>query len=237
MSAPLPGPPKLRAAVVIDYQNVHLTAHNTFDPRGPEWESIIEPMQFSRTAIAYRNKRQRPGYPSASLSRVKVFRGLPHADYDPAQHRRCMHMAANWRQAGADVQLRDLKYEYQRDYAGRPILDENGKKIPMGVPREKGVDVLCALACVNAALDPGIDLVILASRDTDLVPVLDEIHDRHSKDKSTARIETVSWYNSRWREEGAQNAGSLRATLPRRIWNTNLDRQAYEASLDRTSYR
>ncbi|WP_347354965.1 hypothetical protein [Intrasporangium sp.] len=35
------------------------------------------------------------------------------------------------------------------------------------------------------------------------------------------------------REKGI---GSLRPTPPRRIWNTNLDRACFEASLDRTDY-
>ena len=236
MTTPFPQPPKLRAAVIIDYQNVHLTARNTFDPDGPVWNSIIEPTQFARTAIAHRNKKLRPGYQAARLVRVSAFRGLPHVDHEPTQHRRCQQMARNWRLAGADVQLRDLKYDYERDYSGKPTLDVNGKRIPLGPPREKGIDVLCALACVRAALDPEIDLVILASRDTDLVPVLDDIYDRGKVDRSVAKIETVAWYNARWREEGTANAGSLRATAPRRIWNTNLDRTAYEASLDRTSY-
>jgi len=71
--------------------------------------------------------------------------------------------------------LRPLKYEYERGADGRPIRDVNGQRIVVGAPREKGVDVLCALAAVRAAQDSGIELVILASSDTDLAPALDEI--------------------------------------------------------------
>lgn len=227
----------LRASVVVDYQNVHLTAKDVFNPRGERHESLIHPVQFARTAVQTRNAKQRPGYPAAELSRTIVFRGLHHVDHDWEQHRRCLAQATQWRSDGAIVELRDLKYRYQYGADGRPVLDVTGKKIPIGRPEEKGIDVLCALACLREAARPDIDLVILASRDTDLVPVLDELHDLHGTDPARyGRIETVSWFNSRSEEEGARTFGSLQPTRPRRIWNTNLDRAAYEASIDRNNY-
>jgi hypothetical protein len=139
---------------------------------------------------------------------------------------------------GAIVELRDLKYSYQNGANGRPIHDVYGKKVPIGRPREKGIDVLCALACVREAALSDVDLVILASRDTDLVPVLDEIYDFHGADPNRyAGIETVSWYNNMARAEDASSGGSLLPTTPRRIWNTNLDRNCYNASLDPNLYR
>lgn len=77
-----------------------------------------------------------------------------------------------------------------------------------------------------------IDIVVLASRDTDLIPVLDQIYDMHRADSSVARIETFTWYD----RNGAKNFGSLRASYKRNIWNTNLGRDCYEASLDRKDY-
>ncbi|MFD1722399.1 hypothetical protein [Amnibacterium endophyticum] len=223
---------------MIDYQNVHLTARDVFNPRGEAHDSLIHPMLFARRALAERNARQRAGHEHASLARVTVFRGLPHVDHDWEQHRRCLDQATEWRRAGANVELRDLKYRFQTGADGHPVLDINGKKIPVGRPKEKGIDVLCALACVREAARPDIDLVILASRDTDLVPALDEVYDFRGLDPARyARIETVSWFNSRAREERAASGGNLRPTAPRRIWNTNLDRSCYDASLDRTQYR
>lgn len=228
----------LRTSLVIDYQNVHLTARDVFNPRGESHDSLIHPMLFARRALVQRNARQREGHEHASLSRVTVFRGLPHVDYDWEQNRRCLDQATAWRNAGANVELRDLKYRYQTAADGQPVLDINGKKVPIGRPKEKGIDVLCALACVREAARPDVDLVILASRDTDLVPALDEVYDFRGLDPVRyARIETVSWFNARALQEGAQSGGSLRPTAPRRIWNTNLDRACYDASLDRTQYR
>lgn len=196
-------------------------------------------MQFARRAIVERNARQRAGHhPAAELVRVTVYRGLPHVDHDPQQQRRCLDQASQWQRDGAVVELRDLKYRYQLGADGRPVLDVHGKKTPIGRPREKGIDVLCALASVREAAQPDVDLIILASRDTDLVPVLDEVYDFHGADPQRyGRIETVSWFNNRAREEGALSGGSLRATGPRRIWNTNLNRNCYEASIDRNAYR
>ena len=228
----------LRASIVIDYQNLHLTARDVFDPQGAEHDSLIHPMQFARRAIHERNERQRDGFPLAELVRVVAFRGLHHVDHHWEQHRRCQDQATQWRADGVDVRLRDLKYQYQYDASGRPVIDVHGKKVPKGRPKEKGIDVLCALACVREAALDDVDLVILASRDSDLVPVLDEISDfRASDPQRYGRIETVSWFNKNARAEGANSGGSLKATAPRRIWNTNLDRACYDASLDRSEYR
>lgn len=144
----------LRAAFVIDYQNVHLTARDVFDPNGGPHDSLIHPMQFARRAVQARNSAQRPGFEHAEVTRVTVFRGLPHVDHDWKQHRRCQDQAIQWRRDGAVVELRDLKYQYQYDAGGRPIMDINGNKVPRGKPTEKGIDVLCAIAAINASEDP-----------------------------------------------------------------------------------
>lgn len=222
----------MRTAVVMDYQNVHLTARDMFCPGQPAHEAIIHPVWFGRAAIQRRNQGARDGS-LAQLAKVIVYRGLPHVDYDTAQNSRCLAQAHQWRSDGAEVHLRDLQYRYRRGADGRPIVDVHGKKQPQGVGREKGIDVLCALACVREALDPQTQIVMLASRDTDLVPVLDEIYDmRARRPDSIARIETLSWDD----RNAARRFGSLRPTTPRRIWNTNLDRTIFDASVDRNEY-
>lgn len=164
--------------------------------------------------------------------KVLVHRGLPHVDYDSAQNARCLAQRSQWERDGAEVHLRDLKYQFQRGADGRPALDIHGKKIPRGPGKEKGIDVMCALACVREALDPQVDIVMLASRDTDLVPVLDEVYDmRGRRPGDVAKIETLSWDDP----QGVR-FGSLRPTAPRRIWNTNLDRAVFAASVDRNNY-
>lgn len=228
----------LRASIVIDYQNVHMTAHDVFDPRGELYESLIHPVQYAKRAILERNARQREGMEHAELARTIVFRGRHNVDHHWEQHRRCNDQAAQWQSDGAIVELRDLKYSYQLGADRQPITDINGKKIPIGRPKEKGIDVLCALAVVREAARPDVDVVILASRDTDLVPALDEAYDFRGADpKRYAKIETVAWFNRRWRDENSVSGGALQPTAPRRIWNTNLDRACFDASIDRNTYR
>lgn len=222
----------LRAAIVIDYQNVHLTARDIFCPGQDAHHALIHPMNFARAAVNERNARQKPDMPHAQVERVTVYRGLPHADYAPEQNGRCQEQARQWTTDGAIVELRDLKYRFQLGADHQPIKNIHGKKIAQGPGREKGIDVLCALACVREARDPNIDLVILASRDTDLVPALDEVYDMRGRENGIAKMETVSWFD----RNAVYNAGSLRPTAPRRIWNTNLNRRIFNASLDRNTY-
>lgn len=49
----------LNAVVVMDYQNVHLTAHDVFDRHGGKHEALIHPRRFAEVAIQRRNKTQR----------------------------------------------------------------------------------------------------------------------------------------------------------------------------------
>lgn len=230
----------LRTAFVIDYENVHRMARGTFDPGGDLREYLIHPMQFARAAIRERNDRQREGYPFAELSRVLVFRGRPSSEHEPAFYTRNTAQATQWRADGAIVTLRELKYSYQYDSHGRALTDEMGRRIlaPDAKPQEKGIDVLCALECVTQAQLDDIDLVVLASRDTDLVPVLDQLHDAHrDRPDVSAKVETVAWFNRDAQRQGRSRGGSLQPTRPRKIWNTNLGLRQLEASIDRTYYR
>ena len=85
-----------------------------------------------------------------------------------------------------------MKYEYQRDATGRNATDVFGKKLVVGQPREKGIDVLCALATAREAQEPDVDVVILASSDSDLSPAIDEV-----RRLATAKIETFCWWDAR----------------------------------------
>ena len=86
----------LRTTFVLDYQNVHLTARDIFDPGGDPHESLVQPTNFAKRALVERNSRQRPGMPHAELSRVLVYRGLHDVDHDWEQNRRCLDQATRW---------------------------------------------------------------------------------------------------------------------------------------------
>ncbi|GAA1809188.1 hypothetical protein [Agromyces neolithicus] len=80
---------------------------------------------------------------------------------------------------------------------------------------------------MREARDPAVDLVILASQDTDLEPALDEAIALKS-----AKVETVSWFhNGQYRQ-----SREIRPAAPTRIWNTRLNAQAFSACRDPENY-
>jgi uncharacterized LabA/DUF88 family protein len=221
--------PDFRTAIVVDYQNVHLTGHGRFKSTryGPKHEALIDPLHFSNQLLQVRNSRQRDGRPNAVLRTVDVYRGLPNGDHDPDGYARNLAQKAQWeRDNRVTVTHRPLRYRYMRDGTGRPVRDPVTEiKIPEGPPTEKGVDVMCALALLRHARRPDIDLVILASLDSDLIPALDEVV------ALGERVETFSWWSpDDWSFEMHLSDRS------RRIWNTRLGEQEFLRCIDRTDY-
>lgn len=124
------------------------------------------------------------------------------------------------------VTHRPLRYRYERDESGIPVRDpQPGLKIPVVPPTDKGVAVMCALALLRHAQSPDVDLVILASLDSDLIPALDEVSSLGK------RVETFSWWNPRMR------GFEMHLSDPeKRVWNTRLNEQAFLRCLDTTNY-
>ncbi len=220
----------LRTVVVIDYQNVHLTGHGLFPSSrdGAKHVALIDPLLYANQLIQARNRVQYVGYDSAVLSRVMVYRGLPSADHDAKSYARNLAQQAHWeRDRRVKVTHRPLKYSYQRDSTGHLLTGPDGRRIVVG-KEEKGVDVLCALALVREAADPGVDLVVLASSDSDLEPALDE-----ALRLGSAKVETVSWYDPSQPGRCPQLRPTDRA---RRLWNTRMGEDEFQRSRDRTDY-
>ena len=223
--------PDLRAAVIMDYQNVHLTGHELFpiSRNRPRHESLVDPLHFANQLISSRNAAQREGMDHAVLSRVEVCRGMPGSapDQDPKPYARNQAQHAHWeRDARITVRTHPLKYDYQRDEDGNPVRDGRGNRTVIG-KREKGVDVLCALALVREARQPDIDLVILASKDSDLGPALDE-----ALRTGSAKVETFTWYDPAQRHR----CGPVSPTSGRSLWNTRLGQTEFSNCWDRTTY-
>lgn len=218
----------LRAVVVMDYQNVHLTGHGLFAASRYRalHEALVDPLNFGNQLIQARNRAQKPGMDHAFLSRILVYRGQPHPEHDSAAYARNLAQKSHWeRDPRVRVHLRPLKYEYEYDGNGHALVGEDGRRIVKG-KREKGVDVLCALAVVREALLPDVDLVILASHDSDLEPALDEAISLQS-----AKIETFCWYDAdrRWGTRQLRPSG-------RTIWNTRLGETEFQNCWDFTDY-
>jgi uncharacterized LabA/DUF88 family protein len=216
--------------VVIDYQNVHLTGHSLFESTEPllKHETLVHPLLFANRLLQVRNQSQQPGHPNAVLLRVLVYRGVPSPEHDPKGCARNQAQKGQWeRDPRVQVTLRPLKYQYARTAEGVVSTDSTGRKVVAGPPQEKGVDVLCALAAIREAQDPAMDMVILASSDTDLAPALDEV-----RRLGTAKVETSCWYNTK-RPLGYQLHPTNRSAP---VWNTRLDEESFRATWDRTHY-
>lgn len=220
-------PQTLRAAVVVDYQNIHLTAHDVFaEPGEARHETLIHPLHFANALILERNARQREGFPQAGLHRVLVYRGQPSSEHEPRQYGRTDSQRAAWARSDPRVAVhyRPLRYTFER--SGNYSTVSGYAPPTLTKVQEKGIDVLVALAVVEQARAEDIDLVILASHDTDLEPSLDAALDLHS-----ARVETCQWWNS-----GGRRTKQISPTDGRKVWNTRLGVSVYEASRDRNIY-
>ncbi|MFM6940662.1 MAG: NYN domain-containing protein [Candidatus Planktophila sp.] len=214
-----------KAVVVIDYQNLHLTAVDVFGTKNKAFDSLIDPLLYSEELLRERKSRQRMNSPEVALKSVVVCRGLPSNIHDPRKYARNLAQSSHWtRDPRVKVLHRPIKYTLEKNG-----WDERTKTHREGVEiikrQEKGVDVLCALQLVKAALDPEVSHVILASQDTDLVPALDEVISLN-----TAFVETAAWY-----KPGDFRSLEIRPES-KRIWNTRMNQFNYEASIDRSPY-
>lgn len=53
----------LRAVVIVDYQNVHLTGHGLYESTRllPRHQALVDPLMFARRLLQVRNARQKEG--------------------------------------------------------------------------------------------------------------------------------------------------------------------------------
>lgn len=209
----------LNTVIVIDYQNVNLVGLNLFNKGLQSHVPKIDPIIFSRQLLKKRESSQRSKSFPAVISKILVFSGLPSPTYDPERNAKALSQAARWqRNPKISTHHRPLKYEFKRNSMGKLLIDENGKKIIIK-RKEKGIDVLCALALVREAQN--FDLVILASQDSDLIPAIDE-----ACSLGRAKIETFSWYSR-------ENRRSKELVPERhRVWNTRMDELDYLKCLE-----
>lgn len=166
-----------RLAVLMDYQNIHLTAHGKFAPYGtPVHEVLIHPLRFAEQLLEERAHCQMdPRQKQAVLADVYVYRGQPSNLHQQALYRVTQAQRAEWtRDPRVHVQYRTLKYSPNRQ------------------PQEKGVDVLVAINLVRLADAGDHDVVVLAAHDTDLEPALEMAAER-----GRCKIETAGWEGER----------------------------------------
>ena len=194
--------------MLIDFQNIHLTARDRFGPPGAlAARTLIHPVRFAEQVLATRAIRQQDLHQrTAGLVLVNVYRGLP----------------SNGRQPGLYAAALAQRSERTRD--PRVMVWYQPLRYPATWPaepaREKGVDVKVAIDLIRLADSGAVDVIVVASHDTDLEPAL-ELAGSHGRTK----IETAGW------------VGAKRLRVPgRNIWHTALDEHGFARSRDFRPY-
>jgi uncharacterized LabA/DUF88 family protein len=192
-----------RVAIFIDYQNVHLSAAHRFRSADEARRlSHIDPVRLADLVLA---RRRTDGV----LTDIRVYRGRPSPDHQPAAAGASDRQAAGW--------VRDPRLTLVRRQLRYP------KDWPVAPAQEKGIDVALAVDFVRLAGEGAFDVGVLFSRDTDLVPALEAARDLRG---GGVHVEVATWRGlSRLRFPGSQ--------LP---WCHYLDVADYEACRDRTDY-
>jgi hypothetical protein len=112
------------------------------------------------------------------IDQVFVFRGNPSAQHESEANRRNQRQSSEWtRDRRVSIQQRPLKYP--QDW-------------PDTKAREKGIDVMLAVSFVRAAILHLADVLILASRDTDLEPAIELAN----QVPNAPKIEVCNWVGS-----------------------------------------
>lgn len=193
------------AHLFIDYQNLHLSAHETFGGyQAPVHKSLVHPARFADEVQRARNALV---HQQVDITKIHVYRGEPSSNQDAIAAARNKAQAAEWTR-DPRVKMRTRTLRYPRD--GGPA-------------REKGVDVMLAIDLVRCSIAKEADVLILASRDTDLLPALEAAYDIDG-----SFVEVANWAGmSRLRFVGKER---------RTLWCTFLDETAFRASMDPRQY-
>jgi uncharacterized LabA/DUF88 family protein len=163
-----------RIHVFIDYQNLHLSGTETFAPMGtPPRDTLIHPAAFADRIMARRAEHHRP---EGELAEVHVYRGQANPNHQPELAAATEAQAAHWtRDRRVRMHRRALDYPPGWPNSRRPV-------------REKGVDVMLACDFVRHAIEHRADILILVSRDTDLLPAVEMV-----VDLGDVVVETAMW--------------------------------------------
>nr|WP_241251195.1 NYN domain-containing protein [Candidatus Protofrankia californiensis] len=182
---------------------MHLSALYHFRPPGEGHRlSHVDPVLVADLVAA----RRRFG---GVLTDIRVYRGRPSPDHQPAAAQASDRQAAGW--------LRDPRLTLVRRQLRYP------KDWPVTPAQEKGIDVALAVDFVRLACEGAFDIGVLFSRDTDLIPALEAVRDLGT---GGVHVEVATWRGlSRLRYPDSQ--------LP---WCHYLDAADYEACRDNTDY-
>jgi hypothetical protein len=105
----------LTVCVLIDYQNIHLTARDVFSPPGTgARDTLVDPLAFALRLLETRTGQQQiPQLRLTRLQAVRVYRGMPSNHREPQLYSAAQRQHAMWtRDHRVDVTTRTLRYPY-----------------------------------------------------------------------------------------------------------------------------
>jgi uncharacterized LabA/DUF88 family protein len=199
-----------RVVVFVDEANVYNDARRAFFKHDSGGHcGRIKPYRFGELLA---RKEPLGTSEDRELAEVRVYTGTPAQERDAAAYAAHRRQVAAWQAGGATVLTRSLRYP-----RGWP---------KSGPAQQKGVDVQIAIDMITMALRGQLDVAILASTDTDLIPAIESFHFDPLKDKVT--VEVAAW----------RCAGYVqRLNLPKsHLWCHYLDEDDYKRVADRTAY-
>ncbi len=196
-----------RVVVFIDAQNLYNDTRRAFGGHGdPATMGQVDPMKL---AYLLASKRPAGVTQDRSLGEVRVYRGRPDPRKEPKTYGPHMRQCSSWQAAGATVIARSLRYP-----DGWPTLK----------PEEKGIDVQIAVDMVTMAINRELDVAILVSTDTDLIPALEAYSVLPTDDPPVCEV-------TAWRATGKQ----LRVK-GEHLWCHFLEHEDYLRVRDRRDY-
>jgi hypothetical protein len=166
--------PLRRVAVFIDYQNCYNAARETFfSPLDPPNLGGIDPTKLANVMAA-----QGPG--PYQLDYVGVYCGIAERRKDLKTFQARTKQIAVWRGAGVSVFARPLRYPFGWTLGGNIKAEE------------KGIDVKLSIDAVMMAVSNLYDVAIVASADSDLVPVAEALLELKAKEHGPS-VEGIAW--------------------------------------------
>ena len=168
-----------RVSVFIDGQNLFKAVNRRYGAR-------VHPLLLGRELAGDRE-----------LAVVRYYSGIHDPEENASMHDLVRRRHDLMVRTGVEVTERQLRYHWEwkiDDRLPRPWSDEGPDRRKASVrrrraSREKGIDVALALDAVAAAFTDECDVVIIVSRDRDLMEIADEINARC--ETSAVRVEVA----------------------------------------------
>lgn len=169
-----------RVVVFMDYQNVHGWARRLFLPYGADaGTGHVSPLKVGEELVG---RRQR----GSELQQVRVYRGRPNPERQPGAARANDRQTSDW-ELHSKVEVIRRNLWYPPDY-------------PTSKAIEKGIDVAIAVDMIRMCMEGQMDVAILFSSDTDLMPAIEMIW-AHRR----CHVEVAAWSGGhRLRFDGQQ---------------------------------